>query len=269
MIPIGDSNRRHITPWVTYLIILVNAGVFLYTLALPSTVPAGRREEAREFVEQTESICYGYPTFPTEADRFVCRWAFQPREFFETVSGDSPVRGEDRWAAILAIVTSVFMHAGWLHILGNMLFLWVFGDNIEDRLGHMVYLVFYLLAGVVASFIQGAMDPDSVIPVLGASGAVAGVLGAYLLWFPTATIRVVIPFFILIFIPLPIPAWVMIGLWFAQNLFAGWAAVTDAAANAGGGTAWFAHLGGFAFGFLVAWLAGPGRRRGERRGSYT
>jgi hypothetical protein len=98
-----------------------------------------------------------------------------------------------------------------------MLFLWVFGDNIEDRLGHVVFFLFYLLAGIVAAFIQGAIDPDSVVPVLGASGAVAGVLGAYLLWFPGATIRVVIPFFVLIFIPLPIPAWIMIGGWIRDN----------------------------------------------------
>jgi membrane associated rhomboid family serine protease len=185
----------------------------------------------------------------------------QPQEFFDSVTGNSPFTGEDRWIPVLAIVTSIFMHAGWLHIIGNMLFLWVFGDNIEDRLGHAVYLVFYLLAGIVASFIQAAMEPESVVPVLGASGAVAGVLGAYLLWFPTATIRVVIPFFILIFIPLPIPAWIMIGVWFAQNLLAGYAAVADATEGAGGGVAWFAHLGGFAFGALVAWLAGSRPRR--------
>jgi len=262
MIPVGDSNRRYRTPWVTYAIIAVNAALFLYMLALPSEPPATRREEARQFVEQTESICYGFPTFPTDADRFVCKWALQPREFFDTLSGDNPVSGDNRVAALLAIVTSIFLHGGWLHIFGNMLFLWVFGDNIEDRLGHAVYLVFYLLAGVVASFIQAVMEPNSVVPVLGASGAVAGVLGAYLMWYPTATIRVVIPFFILIFIPLPIPAWVMIGVWFAQNLLAGWATITDAAQNAtGGGVAWFAHLGGFAFGLLIAWLAGPDRRR--------
>lgn len=266
MIPVGDSNKRYRTPWVTYAIILANAAVFLYMLGLASAPPPTRREEARQLVEQTETACYGFPTFPTDADRFVCKWAFQPKEWFDSVSGDSSARGEDRWAALLAIVTSVFMHGGWIHIFGNMLFLWVFGDNIEDRLGHAVYLVFYLLAGVVAAFIQGVMDPESVVPVLGASGAVAGVLGAYLLWFPTATVRVVIPFFILIFLPLPIPAWIMIGAWFAQNLVAGWATITDAAQDpTGGGVAWFAHLGGFAFGLAVAWLAGPDRRRRRLR----
>jgi membrane associated rhomboid family serine protease len=261
MIPVGDNNRRRSTPWVNYAIILANVLVFVYMLGLPSSPPATRREQNVEFNAQTETVCYGFSTLPTQADRFVCRWAMQPQEFFDSVTGNSPFTGEDRWIPVLAIVTSIFMHAGWLHIIGNMLFLWVFGDNIEDRLGHAVYLVFYLLAGIVASFIQAAMEPESVVPVLGASGAVAGVLGAYLLWFPTATIRVVIPFFILIFIPLPIPAWIMIGVWFAQNLLAGYAAVADATEGAGGGVAWFAHLGGFAFGALVAWLAGSRPRR--------
>ncbi len=255
MIPIGDSNRSRTTPWVTRAIILANVLVFLYMLSLPSDAPTTRREEARELVQQTQTICYGYATYPTEADRFICKYAFQPREFFETVAGDSPVPGSDRVVAILAILTSLFLHGGWLHILGNMLFLWVFGDNIEDRLGHAFYLVFYLLAGVVAAMVQGLLNPDSVTPVLGASGAVAAVLGAYLLWYPTATIRVVIPFFILIFIPLPIPAWIMIGVWFAQNLLAGYATIADAAAP-DQGVAWFAHIGGFLFGLAVAWIAG-------------
>jgi membrane associated rhomboid family serine protease len=225
--------------------------------------PATRREESRQFVEQTESICYGFPTFPTEADRFICKWAFQPKEFFDSVRDQSPAEDNDRWVAILAIVTSMFMHGGWLHILGNMVFLWVFGDNIEDRLGHIGYLIFYLLAGVVAALAQGAIEPESVIPVLGASGAVAGVLGAYLIWFPGATIRVVIPFFVLIFIPIPIPAWIMIGLWFAQNLLAGYATIADAAAP-DQGIAFFAHIAGFVFGLIIAVLAGrkPYRRNG-------
>ena len=261
MIPVGDSNSRHSTPWVTYLIILANVAVFFYMVMLPSETPRTRREGLAEFAEQTRTICYGYETPPTEADRFVCRWAFQPREFFDTVDGESGLTGHDRLVALLAILTSMFMHGGWLHIIGNMLFLWVFGDNIEDRLGHAAYLVFYLLAGVVAAFIQGAIEPNSVVPVLGASGAVAGVLGAYLVWFPGATIKVVIPFFVLIFIPIPIPAWIMIGLWFAQNLLAGYATIAESA-SPDQGVAWFAHLGGFAFGLVVAWLAGRGPRRG-------
>ncbi len=262
MIPIGDNNRRRTTPWVNYGIILLNIAVFLYMVSLNASPPATRREEARQTVQQTQTICYGYATYPTDADRFICRYAFQPKEFFDTLAGTSPVTGNDRLIALLAIVTSMFLHGGWLHILGNMLFLWVFGDNIEDRLGHFLYLAFYLFAGIVAVVAQGLITPDSVVPVLGASGAVAGVLGAYLLWYPTSTVRVIIPFFILIFIPLPIPAWIMIGIWFAQNLLSGYATIADAA-SPDAGVAFFAHIGGFLFGMLVAALAGrePYRRR--------
>jgi len=260
VIPIGDSTRAHRTPWVTYLIIVANIVVFLYMFALPASFTGSIREANAAFDEQTRTFCYGFETFPSEADRFVCRYAFQPKEFFDTVAGESGLTGDNRWLALAAIVTSMFLHGGWLHIIGNMLFLWVFGDNIEDRMGHAVYAVFYLLAGVVAAFIQGVLEPNSVIPVLGASGAVAGVLGAYLVWFPGATIRVVIPFFILIFIPIPIPAWIMIGLWFAQNLFAGYASISDAAGE-GAGVAWFAHIGGFVFGLVIAVLAGRGNRQ--------
>jgi membrane associated rhomboid family serine protease len=263
VIPVGDRNRTRRFAWVNYAIILANVAVFLYMLSLNSTPPASRREENKEFVEQTQTICYGYRTYATDADRFVCRWAFQPREFFDSLSGDTPLQGEDKLDSLLALFTSMFLHGGWLHIIGNMLFLWVFGDNVEDRLGHALYFGFYLLAGVVAAFVQSFIDPNSVVPVLGASGAIAGVLGAYLVWFPRATVKVVIPFFILIFIPFGVPAWVMIGLWFVQNLFSGYATIADAA-TPNAGVAWFAHIGGFVFGMVVAWLAGrrPYRRDG-------
>ena len=255
MIPIGDSNRRRTTPWVTYGIILANVAVFLYMFTLNATPPANGREESRQQVQQTQTVCYGYATYPTDADRFICTYAFQPKEFFDTVSGESPVTGSDRTIALFSIVTALFLHGGWLDIIGNMLFLWVFGDNIEDRLGHLAYLAFYLAAGVLSCLVQGVLSPDSAVPVIGASGAVAGVLGAYLLWFPKATVRVVIPFFILIFIPIPVPAWIMIGLWFVQNLLAGYATIADAAAL-DAGVAWFAHIGGFLFGMLIAAMAG-------------
>ncbi|MCC6387850.1 MAG: rhomboid family intramembrane serine protease [Dehalococcoidia bacterium] len=207
--------------------------------------------------------CYGLETSPTEVDRFYCRWSLQPVEFFDAVRGDAPpvTSPQPRWEIIVTIITAMFLHGGWLHIGGNMLFLWVFGDNIEDRLGHIPYLLFYLAAGIAASLVQGVLDATSVVPVLGASGAVAGVLGAYIVWFPKATVSVVIPFFVLIFIPIPVPAVVMIGIWFLQNLLAG-VATLGAAAAPGQGVAWFAHIGGFLFGML---LALPLRRRVNRR----
>jgi membrane associated rhomboid family serine protease len=259
VIPVGDSTRRHSTPWVTYAIILANFAVFIAMLGMDATVPRATPGATQRFVEQTAGPCYGYRAPPNDLNEFICRWGFQPKEFFDTVRGESGLTGAARRQALLAIVTAVFIHGGWLHILGNMLFLWVFGDNIEDRLGKLGFLAFYLASGVVASLVQGLMDPTSVVPVVGASGAVAGVLGAYLVWFPRSTVHVVIPFFILLFIPLPVPAFLMIGLWFLQNLFAGYATIVDTAST-GGGVAWFAHIGGFLFGALVA-MTGVGRRR--------
>jgi membrane associated rhomboid family serine protease len=257
VIPIGDSTRRRATPWLTYTIILANVAVFVAMLRMDGTVPQWTPAAAERFREQTEGVCYGFRAPPNDLTEFICTWGFQPREFFDTARGESGLTGAERWYALLAIVASVFMHAGWLHIIGNMLFLWVFADNIEDRLGRAGFLLFYLVSGMVAALVQGVVDPESVVPMVGASGAVAGVLGAYLVRFPRSTVYVVIPFFPLIFIPLPVPAFLIIGLWFVQNLFAGYASIVDAA---GAGVAWFAHIGGFVFGALVA-LMGIGRRQ--------
>ncbi|WP_322817651.1 rhomboid family intramembrane serine protease [Tepidiforma sp.] len=260
MIPVGDSTRRYSTPWVTYALLAVNVAVFFAMLGMDASVPRATAGATQRFVEQTAGVCYGFRAPPNDLNEFICRWGFQPKEFFDTVRGASGLTGSARWEVLFSIVTAVFIHGGWLHILGNMLFLWVFADNIEDRLGHAGFLLFYLSSGVVASLVQGAMDPASVVPVVGASGAVAGVLGAYLMWFPRSTVHVVVPFFILLFIPLPVPAFLMIGLWFVQNLFAGYATIVDTAST-GGGVAWFAHIGGFLFGAVVALVVGGGRRR--------
>jgi membrane associated rhomboid family serine protease len=252
VIPIGDSPRLRTFPWVTYAFIAINVVVWLYTLILSDALPASRIEAQRQFREQTDGVCYGFEAAPTERDRFYCERSFQPKEFFDVVSGDPESPRVNETQVLLSILTSLFIHAGWLHIIGNMLFLWVFGDNIEDRLGHIGYALFYLAGGVFAALCQGVADPDGVIPNVGASGAVAAVLGSYLVLFPKATVNVVIPFFILIFIPIPIPAVVMIGLWFVQNLLAGVASISET--SAGGGVAFFAHIGGFAFGFLLTLL---------------
>ncbi len=250
MIPIGDSPIPRRTPWVMYIIVLVNIGVFAWTLMLSPEVPASRFQAAADFREQTLRYCYGLETTPTERERFYCQWGLQPQEFVDNATGELKYPVASRTDIWLSLFTSMFMHAGWLHIAGNMLFLWVFGDNVEDRLGHIGFLLFYLASGVVAAFTQIAVDPDSTVPVVGASGAVAGVLGAYIVFFPRATVSVVFPVFILIFLPLPVPAIVMIGLWFLQNLFAGILSITNEAA-VGGGVAFFAHIGGFLFGMLL------------------
>ncbi len=260
MIPIGDNSQRRTTPWVTYGIILLNIAVFIYLLNLSTVSPRDPRLFNQELRDRADGVCYSLAVAPSEANRFICKWAFQPKEFFDNLAGKSDVARPDRPQIMLTILTALFIHGGWLHIFGNMIFLWVFGDNVEDRLGHFAYMGFYLVAGVVASLVQGLVEPTSVVPVLGASGAIAGVLGAYLLFFPRAVVRVVIPFFFLILIPIPVPAIVMIGFWFIQNLLSGVATISSAAAP-DQGTAWFAHIGGFVFGMLVAlWLSSRLRR---------
>jgi len=238
---------------VNYALILLNIAVFAYMLTLSQAIPAGVREAVSEAAALRQGACYGFDAAPTDVDRFLCEWSFQPREFFDNLQGDARVGPGRDWAVLATIITSVFIHAGWLHVIGNMIFLWVFGDNVEDRFGHAGYLGFFLLSGMLASLAQASIDASSLVPIVGASGAVAGVLGAYLVWFPRATVNVVIPFFVLIFIPLPVPAIVMIGLWFLQNLLAGYATV-GSANDPAGGVAFFAHIGGFLFGFLSVLL---------------
>ncbi len=252
MIPVGDSPRSLTRPWVNYSIILACAAVFLWMLTLSHDQPP-TASQRRQAAEDSAVHCYGLRTPATEIDRFYCRRGFQAKEFFDTVRGQPEIPGTRRGEILASLFTSLFVHAGWLHILGNMLFLWVFGDNVEDRLGHFAYALFYLLGGVVAAFAQAFIDPDTVVPAVGASGAVASVLGAYLVFFPRATVKVVIPFFILIFLPIPVPAAVMIGLWFLQNLLAG-VATLGAQTAADSGVAFFAHIGGFLFGLLLTWI---------------
>jgi membrane associated rhomboid family serine protease len=253
LIPIGDSPKTTLIPWVNYGLILANIVAFVYMLGLSGAWPVNPREQLNQIRSQAAGPCYGFEAPPTDRDRFFCEWSFQPKEFFDNLTGQLDVANPDRVQILLSVVTSLFLHGGWLHILGNMLFLWVFGDNVEDRLGHAGYLAFYLLGGIVATMVQGLADATSVVPVVGASGAVAAVLGAYIVYYPRATVNVVIPFFILIFIPIPVPAIVMIGLWFVQNLLGGFATV-GATATPNEGIAWFAHIGGFLWGMATVWL---------------
>jgi membrane associated rhomboid family serine protease len=160
----------------------------------------------------------------------------------------------------------MFVHAGWAHILSNMLFLWIFGDNIEDRMGHLRYLMFYLLCGLGAAaaqtYVSLAGDP---VPAVGASGAIAGVLGAYLMMYPTAIVQVVI--FPLFFFPFFVPAAVLIVIWFLAQLLAGVAEIGST--TAGSGVAWWAHVGGFVTGAVLIWFFRRSRRRREYVPSLT
>ncbi|MDE2291339.1 MAG: rhomboid family intramembrane serine protease [Elusimicrobia bacterium] len=156
------------------------------------------------------------------------------------------------------VLTSMFLHGGWLHVLGNMWFLWVFGDNVEDRLGHFRYLGFYLLCGVAAALIQVVSAPHSRLPVVGASGAIAGVLGAYLLFFPKAKVTTLIPIFIIIPYLAEIPAFLFLGVWFIMQLYAGTLSLGARFAD----VAWWAHVGGFAAGMLLAFRWGRRKAKG-------
>ena len=159
-------------------------------------------------------------------------------------------------------LTSMFLHGGVMHLLGNMLFLWIFGDNLEEEMGHLGFLAFYLAGGLAAAWLQVAADPRSDIPMVGASGAIAGVMGGYLLLFPKARVDVLL-FFIIIIRILPVPAWIMLGLWFGLQLLGGYSANSQT-----GGVAYWAHAGGFVAGFLLTlplWL----RRGGPAYWSRT
>lgn len=147
---------------------------------------------------------------------------------------------------ILTLLTCIFLHGGWLHFLGNMWFLHIFGDNVEDRFGHFDYLLFYLVCGVVASGVHYLSNPSSAIPTIGASGAIAGVMGAYFIWYPRAQVQAVIPIFILLYMVV-LPAPIFLGIWFLMQLLSGAAASGEA-----GGVAWWAHVGGFAAGVVIA-----------------
>jgi membrane associated rhomboid family serine protease len=176
-------------------------------------------------------------------DAFIQRWAFVPSRFLADPVGDFPT-----------LFTSMFMHAGWVHLLGNMLYLWIFGDNVEDRFGQGNYLIFYLLCGLGATFTQLTFSENSSIPNLGASGAIAGVLAGYILMFPQARVSVLMGRMIV-----PMSAFVVIGLWFVLQLFSGIASITTA--SQAGGVAYMAHVGGFVSGLVLAYVFSGGNRR--------
>ncbi len=176
-------------------------------------------------------------------DAFIERWSFVPGRFLSNPAGD-----------FITLFTAMFMHGGWAHILGNMLYLWIFGDNVEDRFGHLKYLIFYLLCGLAASFAQLAVNPGSNVPNLGASGAIAGVLGAYLVMFPQGRVNVLLGRQVT-----AMSALIVIGLWFVLQLFSGFGSITNAADT--GGVAYMAHVGGFIAGVVLTFLLGGRRER--------
>jgi membrane associated rhomboid family serine protease len=226
LIPISDDKTgRGTTPIVNYTLIAINVIVFILELT------------------QGDQFIGGYSTVPYEITHGVdlVGATHVPGGVIMQYPGPSPI--------YLTLLTSMFMHAGFLHIAGNMLFLWIFGDNVEDNFGHVKYLVFYLLCGFAASFAQIAMDPDSKIPSLGASGAIAGVLGSYMLMFPRNRVRVIVPI-IFIWTVVRLPAILVIGFWIIIQLFSQVASITSNTQSQGG-VAYMAHIGGFLAGLIL------------------
>jgi membrane associated rhomboid family serine protease len=222
MIPLRDENPSLTVPVVTRLLIAVNAVAFLGELVMGP-----------------------------ELRSFILDWGLVPARVTLALYGEEPVAGP-----ALTALTSMFLHGGWLHLVGNMWYLWIFGDNVEDRLGHARFLIFYLLAGIVAASLHYAFNPASRLPTVGASGAIAGVLGAYLVAFPRARVVTLVPLFPF-FQVMALPAVLVLGLWILMQFFSGALAL----GYGGGGVAWWAHIGGFAFGFIVMHVLGGSRRR--------
>ena len=233
MIPLRDDTPRLSFPAVTLVLVLINVAVFFYQVYLGTVSSRAQMT----FVEDFGAI---------------------PLRAGYALAGKYPLV-----AGLAPIVTSIFLHGGWLHLIGNMWFLWIFGDNIEDELGHFPYLLFYVGCGLLASLAHVVANPQSTIPAVGASGAIAGVMGAYMVRFPWARIVTLVPIFFF-FTTIEIPAVVMLFYWFAIQFFSGAASF---GAESSGGVAWWAHIGGFVAGAALIWSR-PRRRRYRRLHSY-
>ena len=239
MLPLKDYNPTERFPFVTVLLIAANVVVFLL-IQRPYDRGLNSAEFSYHYAAIPCELTVGRPLTVGEARRTV---NFGQNEACER----GPETGASRplfpgKQVYLSVIYSMFLHGSWLHIGGNMLFLWVFGNNIEDRMGWFPYLIFYLAAGVVATLAHVAVQPSSTVPLIGASGAVAGVMGAYLVLFPNVQIRSLLIFFLVLI--RDIPAKWLLGFWFVLQFFT----------NPAEGVAWVAHVGGFLFGALVAVL---------------
>lgn len=221
MIPLRDVNRARTVPVVNYVLIGLNSLVFIYELLLGP-----------------------------ELEAFFYEYGFIPRRFFEALWYLPTVGVGVFLGQVMTLFTSMFIHGGWVHFLGNMWFLHIFGDNVEDRMGHGRYLAFYLLTGLTAGLAQGVLSMGSGIPSIGASGAISGVMGAYLRFFPGARVLTLVPVFFF-YEMVEIPAFVYLFFWFVLQFFQGTFSLAAGTAGAGG-VAWWAHIGGFVGGLLLA-----------------
>lgn len=236
-------------------------------IPLHDDIPSSRRPVVTIALIVANVLAFGYElTLGSGAlESFLQAWAVVPREL--AAAWQASWAGDVRPWAFVPVLSAMFLHGGWLHLGSNMLYLWIFGDNVEGRLGHLGFLVFYLVSGVAATALQVGLDPASGVPNLGASGAIAGVLGAYLVLFPDA--RVLTLLFLGVFVTtVRISALWLLGLWFILQALQGASEVATGAAGTGG-VAWWAHVGGFVTGLVVGLLLralGPG---GPRRNRYA
>ncbi len=215
MIPLHDDNPTRLTPFLTIVFIGACVMVFLYQVSLP----------------------------PRSGTAFVFSFGAIPSVVFGAASLPPDLA---TIPPTMSLITSMFLHGGWMHLIGNMLYLWIFGNNIEDVMGHGRFIVFYFLCGIIAALAHAMTDPTSEIPMVGASGAISGILGAYLLLFPRAEVLVLFPIFFFIRI-MYVPAGLVLGLWFLLQLISGSASI----GRGGGGVAFFAHIGGFVAGMAL------------------
>ena len=235
MLPLRDANPTRRTPYVTISLIALCVAVFLLELQVS-----------------------GGPGGDVALERLFASWGAVPSRISAALAGSG-----DPWLALRGVIGSLFLHAGWSHLLGNMLFLWIFGNNVEDRLGRLAYLGFYIAGGTLAALAQVVIDPTSDVPLVGASGAIAATLGAYIVLYPRARITSLVFLGILAQL-IDVPAVVVLGFWFALQLLDGVASL--GATTAQGGVAFFAHIGGFLAGALVGVLIRAVRPHGGRPG---
>lgn len=236
MIPIRDDQPRFSKPYITYTLVALNVVVFLFELSIGA---------------QSHRAL----------NAFIYEFGVVPEHFTEALNGHFPL---SNLGLFIPILTSMFLHASWLHILGNMWVLWIFGDNIEDYLGHFQYLIFYLVCGFAASITHIFLNFGSNVPSVGASGAIAGVMGAYFLLYPKARVLTLVPF--LVFFTVWLPAWVVLGYWFLTQFVSG-ATTIAFSSQTGGGIAFWAHVGGFVAGIVMIKLF-PQRAHRERYGTW-
>jgi membrane associated rhomboid family serine protease len=262
VIPLRDSNPTRRLPILTLGLLAANVAIFLFW---QPTLGGDDVEQQIFFfcnaeipfeISHQENLADGGAEARLALDRDIGLGAGE--QIQAIVQQDCP---DKSWLA--SVFVAMFLHGGWLHIAGNMLFLWVFGNNVEDRLGYLVFPLFYVMGGIAAAALQLAFDPSSTIPSLGASGAIGAVLGAYAVIFPHARVTTLVIFFFITLVE--VPAVFVLGAWFVLQVFSG---VGQLGIDVNGGVAYWAHIGGFGFGAIVAWLfyrrPGPGRPEAYR-----